>query len=158
MRSGSIKAVALGVALGTLGLGGLGCGDDGGGSLPASDQSTLRSDVIASDTHVADSGSALADAAGDAGPPREDSGEPSADGGLAADSTTPTGCNLYSNWSCKVGQGALLCITRCGPDELTCTNGGVCQCGIGLGPCKGTFSASTPCDVCRKAWLAGCCK
>ena len=80
------------------------------------------------------------------------------DGQLAADSATPSGCKQYSAWTCTPQQGAMLCKTRCGDDELVCTNGGTCQCGIGAGPCKGTYSGATPCDVCRAAWLAGCCK
>jgi hypothetical protein len=141
-----------------------GCGDDGINSPADPDQSVLRFDVLTPDVLAADTGGGAkeaggpADAAGDAGTSNKDGGKPSPDGGLAADSATPTGCNVYSNWSCKVGQGALLCITKCGADELTCTNGGVCQCGIGLGPCKGVYSGATPCDVCRKAWLAGCCQ
>lgn len=145
-------------------LGSAGCGDDGISAPPTPDQSTIRFDVLAPDTRAPDSGggkldgSTPVDAAGDATGTNKDGGKPSPDGGPAADSATPAGCNVYSNWSCKVGTGALLCITSCGSDELTCTNGGTCQCGIGLGPCKGTYSGSTPCDVCRKAWLAGCCK
>lgn len=69
----------------------------------------------------------------------------------------PKACASWSEWSCKEERD-LLCSATCGTALISCTNGGVCQCGVvSTGPCEGVFSGSSPCEVCQNALAGGCC-
>lgn len=132
------------------------CSGDGIATPPLADGPTVRFDVISRDRGpTPDTGKPkelgpAADAASHDGAGKVDQTVAPGDGGGG-------GCSNYSAWTCKVATGTTLCTSTCGSDELACTNGGICQCGIGFGPCKGTYSGASPCDVCRAAWLGGCC-
>lgn len=85
---------------------------------------------------------------------RRDQGLPPAD--LRVDQGPPP-CSLWSQWSCQEEQ-ELLCTATCGTKLISCTNGGVCQCGaVATGPCDGVFTGSSPCEVCQNALAGGCC-
>ena len=66
-------------------------------------------------------------------------------------------CARWTEWSCQE-EVELLCTATCGTKLISCTNGGVCQCGaVATGPCEGVYTGSSPCEVCQNALAGGCC-
>jgi hypothetical protein len=78
----------------------------------------------------------------------------------SSDGTPLHPCLVWENWSCAAEE-VLLCSATCGAitptTTISCTNGGTCLCGISRGVGCGPFSGNTPCEVCKKAVLSGCC-
>jgi len=144
MRAGEVLLVLL-LCLGR------GCS---GGEVDRGDSGTA--DVNRFDVGVSDRGHDEP-AAGDGSSDGGGAGDGASDGGQDAPSAADLGgCSSWSAWSCQA-EGALLCTATCGELALSCTNNGDCLCGIGGGSC-GNFSGTSPCDVCQKAWLGGCCE
>ena len=157
-----------------------GCGKSGGGDAGAwpdmrLSRDLLRRDAVSAHDGAARDGSARDGAATDGrptdgsrrdGPVRD---ARSTDGlrrdGRPADArrgdSGPTVCGAWSEWKC-VEDPVYLCIATCKPPSggaekrLNCLNNGTCSCVLSVGPC-GTFSAATPCEVCRQAVQKGCC-